>query len=1137
MQCPSCGEDNPDRAKFCLECATPLTAADPTPLRQERKVVTVLFCDLVGFTSASESADPEDVQARLWAYHSMLRTEIERYGGTVEKFIGDAVMAVFGAPAAHEDDVERAVRAGLRIVEATEELNHRQAGLDLQVRLGINTGEALVNLSARPERGEGFVSGDVVNTASRLQGAAPVDGVAVGLRTYEATKQVFDYLELPPARLKGKADPVRLFHARAALSRFGTDLTRRHTTPLVGREIDLALLKGAFDKALSGPSLQLVTVVGEPGVGKSRLVAELFHHIDALPDLVRFRQGHCLPYGEGITFWAIGEIVKAEAGVLDSDDPDSAASKLEQVLARLIDDPTERSWFLDRLSPLLGLSTTSGSREETFTAWRRFLEAAAVENPTVCVIEDLHWADEALLGFIEHLAEWSQGVPLLVVCTARPELYEKHSNWGAGLRNAIPISLSPLSEMESTKLVSALLGRAVLPAETQNLVVERSGGNPLYAEEFVRMLSDRGFLDDPGRLTVNPEELSFPTSVQAIIAARLDTLPPERKAVLQDAAVIGKVFWAGAVADLGNRSSHDVAADLHELSKKELIRPSRTTTVAGEAEFSFWHAFIRDVAYNGIPRPGRGNRHAAAARWIEDTAGDRVEEYAEILAHHYLTAAQLAEATASGDAEDLRTQARRHLLIAAGRATEVDVPGAEKLARSALEITPPEHEARPDVESTLATIVRNTGRTDEARQLFESAMTAADNRGNVPQWARAVRGLSMIIQGHDPAEAERMTTEVVGALEELPPGPELVDALNAAATLAMVGSRDADAVSLADRVLELLDRGVPLDRPRDLVRADALQSRGMSRVSLGDVGGLEDVRAAIALDPNTPVFHNNLGVLLVVIDGSAAALHEVELGLKRATSQGALTYSLVLEATRLELFFSLGRWDELVERAPALAAQLSELENEYMQTVVEAWLARTAMLRGEDHDADVLPLLERARHIGDPQVLLPALLVAATAAVRQGDLGELTRRMQEVDSLYGRVAEDQRLWYLPEISRLAARLDDVDLAQRLIESTLPTYPASEAALASARATVCEAIGQPEQAISHYSDAASRWGALSHVVERAHAQLGLGRSRLAAGDPGGADDVLAARAVWAELRAEPLVAEADRRLAEQQRVTS
>ena len=317
--CPNCGEDNPGRAKFCLNCGTSLGA--PTRrLAEERKVITSLFCDLIGFTAASESADPEDVDAMLSAYAAMARAHIESHGGVVEKFIGDAVVGIFGVPASHEDDPERAVRAGLRIAEGAERLQG-VGGAPLRLRVGINTGEALVRLGITPSSGEGFLTGDAINTASRLQSVAPEMGVAVGLGTYEATAAVFDYEELEPATLKGKASQVRVFHAKAPRARLGTDLTRTHDTPFIGREIDLALLKGIFDKAVAGNSVQLVTVVGEPGLGKSRIVAELGAYIDARPELITWHQGRCLPYGEGVTFWALGEIVKAHAGILESDAP------------------------------------------------------------------------------------------------------------------------------------------------------------------------------------------------------------------------------------------------------------------------------------------------------------------------------------------------------------------------------------------------------------------------------------------------------------------------------------------------------------------------------------------------------------------------------------------------------------------------------------------------------------------------------------------------------------------------------------------------------------------------------------------------------------------------------------------------
>ena len=453
--CTQCGQENPETNKFCGECGA-VVVESVRPVAEERKVVTALFCDLVGFTAVSESADPEDVNLMLDRYAAMARALIEGHGGVVQKFIGDAVVGVFGVPAGHEDDPERAVRAGLRIVEAAEDL----VGVDsapLRVRVGINTGEALVRLGVNPGSGEGFLTGDAINTASRLQGVAPEMGVVVGLATYEATAPVFDYRELEPESVKGKAEPVRVFEAIAPRARFGTDLTRTHTSPFIGREIDLALLKGIFEKALASESVQLVTVVGEPGLGKSRLVNELGDYVDGRPELVTWRQGRCLPYGEGITFWALGEIVKAHAGILESDPPAVATAKLDAVLP----DGDEQAWFRQRLLPLLGIeASSSAEREELFTAWRRFLEYIAEVHPTVLVFEDLHWADDAMLSFLEYLADRAEGVPLVIVGTARPELYERRAEYASGLRNVNTISLSPLSEEETARLVSALLDAA-----------------------------------------------------------------------------------------------------------------------------------------------------------------------------------------------------------------------------------------------------------------------------------------------------------------------------------------------------------------------------------------------------------------------------------------------------------------------------------------------------------------------------------------------------------------------------------------------------------------------------------------------------------------------------------------------------
>ena len=468
-------------------------------------------------------------------------------------------------------------------------------------------------------------------------------GVAVGLATYEATAQLFEYEELEPATLKGKAEDVRVFHAIASRSRYGADLTRTHDTPFIGREIDLALLKGIFDKTVAAEAVQLVTVLGEPGIGRSRLVAELYSHVDGRPAFTTWRQGRCLPYGEAITFWALGDIVKAHAGILESDGPDVAIAKLETVLP----EGDERPWFRQRLLPLLGIEATStAEREELFTAWRRFLEHIAERDSTVLVFEDLHWADDALLAFLEHLADRAEGVPLLVVATARPELHEHHPGFTNGLLNANTIQLAPLSEGETGRLLSALLDHLESPPSCSARSFERVGGNPLYAEEFVRWLKDKDLLIKKGSSWELREgaDIPFPDSVQALIAARLDTLEPDTKSMLADAAVVGKVFWAGAIAQMGERRLSRRHRDAPGALPQGARASDTAFSIEGEAEYSFWHILARDVTYAQLPRASRASRHVAAARWIESRAPERVEDLADVLAYHYATALDLARA-------------------------------------------------------------------------------------------------------------------------------------------------------------------------------------------------------------------------------------------------------------------------------------------------------------------------------------------------------------------------------------------------------------------------------------------------------------------------------------------------------------
>src|SRR6476619_740700 len=615
--CVACGQENPEGFKFCGACAAPLSTAAAAS-REDRKVITVLFADLVGFTSRAEKLDPEDVRAMLSPYYARLRHELERHGGTVEKFIGDAVVALFGAPVAHEDDPERAVRAAIAIREAIVELNEADPTLELEVRIAVNTGAARVALGARPELGEGMASGDVVNTAARLQTAAPVDGILVGEATYRATTNVIEYRDAAPVEAKGKANPVPAWEAVARRAGFGFDVEQRPRTQLVGRERELDVLTAALDRVRKDVSPQLVTLVGVPGIGKSRLSAELFQIVDRDLELILWRQGRSLPYGEGLSYWAVAEIVKSQLGILETDSTEAAQAKLRTSVTEAIDDPQEAGWSERHRRPLVGLDVALAEggdrRAEAFAAWRRFLEGVAEANPIVLVFEDLHWADDGLLDFVDYLADWASGVALLIVGTARPELLSRRPGWGGGKRNASTVTVSALAPDETAQLLATLLDQVLLPAEIQSAVLQRTEGNPLFAEEYVRMLQDRGFLVQTGGgwQLEEREQLPLPETVQGMIAARLDSLEPVDKELVQNAAV----------ATLTGREPFLVEEQRHGLERKEFVRRERRSGVAGETQYAFLHLLLRDVAYSQIPRSERADKHSGAAAWIESLSAD-----------------------------------------------------------------------------------------------------------------------------------------------------------------------------------------------------------------------------------------------------------------------------------------------------------------------------------------------------------------------------------------------------------------------------------------------------------------------------------------------------------------------------------
>ena len=712
--------------------SSPYESREPVRRAEERRTVTTLFCDLVGFTALSERNDPELVDALLRRYYAAARQVVESYGGTVEKYIGDAVVAVFGVPTLHEDDPERAVRAGLRLVDEIDALPGI-GGQAVEVRVGVNTGDVLVALDVDPNSGEGFLIGDAVNVAARLQAAAPPMAVAVGAATHAATEKVFAFDACHPVTLKGKSKPLQAWIATAPLARSGSEL-RSFASRFVGREEELAALEALLDAATSERSPRFALIVGEPGIGKSRLLAELARRLDDQPTLVTWRQGRCLPFGSGVTFWALSEIVRAAAGVLESDGVARAEARLETVLP----EGDERDRLRARLRPLLGLEAEEASREENFSAWRTFLESLAAKGPAVLVIEDLHWADAAMLAFMDFVVQSTAKVPLVVLATTRPEVLES-SGAGAGfVAAAAHAPLGPLSGEETSELARSCLGARSLPTDLQALILEHSGGNPLFAEELVRLLQDRDLLEERGgKIGLRPgAEVPMPDSIGALIAARLDLLSAERKALLADAAVVGRTFWVGAAAAVGGAEAGRVYEGLIELVAKELVSPVRGSSIEGETEFLFVHALVCDVAYAQLTRADRAAKHAALARWLEERTAGRTEDLAEILAFHYGTALEMADSCGLIELEDeLSEPTARYLALAGGRAAPLDAAAAAQHFARAERVT--DEAARPKRRFFLSRRTRRTLRRRAPLLVGAAAVIAVAAVAALAIWAFA----------------------------------------------------------------------------------------------------------------------------------------------------------------------------------------------------------------------------------------------------------------------------------------------------------------------------------------------------------------------------------------------------------------
>jgi class 3 adenylate cyclase/tetratricopeptide (TPR) repeat protein len=935
--------------------------------RRERKVVTVLFADLVGFTARAEELDPEDVEAILRPYHEGLRTELERFGGTVEKFIGDAVMALFGAPIAHEDDPERAVRAALAIRDwACEEG-------EVQVRIAVNTGEALINLSARPESGEGMGVGDVVNTTARLQSAAPRNGILVGEVTYRATRQAIEYRDADAVEAKGKAEPVRVWEAVAARSRVTSEAVSV-SSPLVGRDRELAVLSELLVRVRDEASPQLVTLVGVPGIGKSRLVHELMQIVERGDALTYWRRGRSLPYGEAVPLWALSEIVKAQAGILEGDGPEVAQDKLHDEVSRLIPEAREATWVESQLRPLAGVvgagEHRTDTRDEAFTAWRRFFEGMAEHRPLVLVFEDLHWADDELLDFVDHLVEWASGVPILIVGTARPELLARRPAWGGGKLNTTTLSLAPLSDTDTSRLLASLLDRPLQAAEAQIALLARAGGNPLYAEQYAQMLRDGA----------GDADLPVPESIQGLIAARLDQLPPEEKALLQDAAVLGKVFWLGSIA--GERAASEAEVALHALDRKGFVRKARASSVGDESEYTFLHLLVRDVAYGQIPRGARVEKHRRAAEWIESLG--RPDEHAETRAYHYLSALELARASRQ-PTEELANRARHALREAGDRAAALNAfdPAARSYA-SALELWPADDPERPRLLLSYGTMLALGQESGE--EILEEAASALVELGDRELAARA----ELLLADSDWRAGQRDAADAhleraVNLVKGVPNSPAKATVLSEVSRYHMLGDRFDDAIEIGRQALEMAT-----ELGLDEVRAHALNNIGASRTNAGDLDGIRDLEQSIKISneidsPESLRGYNNLFASHGSLGQLEQAAAAVRAGLPVAERFGNAGRSARwLRFERVHVAYWEGRWEEataILEETFSEVGPTHALARYALEMRGRIRLARDDP-RGAVEDAD--RSLALARQAKDPQMLYPALSFAAVAALEQG---------------------------------------------------------------------------------------------------------------------------------------------------------
>jgi class 3 adenylate cyclase/predicted ATPase len=1112
--CASCGATNPPGQKFCGDCGTPLDASAAPPAQAppaatapvtERRLVSVLFADLVGFTEFSESRDSEDVRALQSRYFDACRRLIELYGGTVEKFIGDAVMAVWGARSATEDDAERAVRSALDLAAAVSALGD-EVGIDnLRARVGVLTGEATVALEAD---GEGLVTGDVVNTASRVQAVAGPGQVLVGDTTRRATEPAIVYEDAGEHELKGRVGLHRLWRAiRVVSGARGSLRSEGLEAPFVGRDRELRQIKELFHTCEREHRSHLASVTGIAGIGKSRLVWEFYKYFDGLAQVIYWHRGRCLAYGEGVTYWALADMVRMRCRIAEDEAPAPAMEKLAAVLAAHIEDAEERAFVEPRVAHLLGLEPdASFTREELFAAWRVFFERLADVNPVVLAFEDMQWADSSLLDFVEHLVDWARTKPILVVTAARPDLLERRPTWGGGKRNFSSTYLEPLSDDAMGALLDGLVDG--LDDGLRSQILARAEGVPLYAVETVRMLIDQGHLVRSGsayRATGHVESLQVPETLHALIAARLDGLPAGERRLVQDAAVLGKTFTRQSLEALAGDA--DLAETLEGLVRKEILTVQSDPRSPEHGQYGFLQDLVRHVAYEQLSRRERRARHLAAAANLTATAADE-DEVVEVIAAHYVAALEvLPEAD---DAEEVRAKARDALVRAADRAISLaaSAQGCRYLSQAA-DLTSPDAE-RAELLGRAGDLGARAGDTETARRLFEASIDLYEGMGDTHGAARVLWRLGRMDGFTDRRDEALERMEQAFAVISADPPDEDLAMLAASLALGHWYSGDLDRV--AERAEFALDVAEAIGHPHALTRALRAKaylahSRGHAQEALALLGHA----LTIAHEHDLPEDAANICFLLsdrcFARDEYAKALGYLDEALAITRKQGNRVYEWATLAERTWPQHMLGRWDEV-------AAAAAEFTIEWVDSgavVLSMLQAGTEMSvnRGQlDRAAEIVAMFDRFETATDLQARGCYLATRARlrraqgrpdAALADAEAAMETRHTLGLPSQSIKEAVVEAVEAAFELGDAEARERVLGLVEEVPPGSRPPYLSAQLERFRARET-----GDPDR----YADAARRFRELELPFWLAVTLCEHGEMLTGAGDTPAAEPLLA-----------------------------